>query len=96
MDINSIIREYIDAKSEKSRLEKRLDVMKKMILDAAGNVPGTLETENYTVIVSEKQQARIDTAALYSDFPDIKDVYNKVVTYPVITAAEKQQEKKTA
>jgi predicted phage-related endonuclease len=96
MDINAIIADYIAAKEAERDAKKRADAMKKTILQYAGDAE-TFTTEDYTVIIKTTSSERLDTAALYNDFPDIKNTYGKVTTSTSIDAAPvSAAEKKSA
>lgn len=85
MDINSIVAEYIAAKEAEREAKKRADAMKKTILQHAGDAE-TFTTDDYTVIIKTTASERLNTAALYKDFPDIKDTYGKITTSKTVDA----------
>ena len=87
MDINSIIASYLQEKATETAAKKRADEMKKIILQHAGNADNFI-TDEYTVIIKTTTSKRLDTAALYKDFPDIKDVYEKTTTSKTLAIAE--------
>ena len=87
MDINSLIADYIAAKEQETAAKKRADEMKKIIMQHAGNADNFV-TDKYTVIIKTTTSKRLDTSALYKDFPDIKDVYEKVTTSKTLAIAE--------
>ena len=94
MDINTIITNYLQARQAEADAKKRAAAMKELILQHAGDADN-FTTDIYTVIVKTTTSSRLDTAALYKDFPDIKDTYGKATTSKtvdvVITAdAEKK------
>lgn len=96
MDINAIIADYIAAKEAERDAKKRADAMKKAILQYAGTAE-TFTTDVYNVIIKRTASERLDTDALYKDFPDIKNVYGKVTTSTSIDAAPvSAAEKKSA
>ena len=97
MDINTVIADYIRAKQEKAAAEKREKELKALLLSIAGGRE-SFETDNFTVIVKTSASMRLDTDALYKDFPDIKKEYGRVSTSTSIIAAEKETsaEKKSA
>jgi len=76
MTINEIISAYVEATEAKKEAEKRAEAMKAAILDAMKDADSII-TDKYTVIVKTTQTTRIDTKALYHDFPDIKEAYGK-------------------
>lgn len=95
MNINEIITAYKEAKEAEKEAKKQADTMKQLIMNYA-NGKTFFETDSYNVVIDTRKTTTIDTKTLYKDFPDFKNVYGKVTTYEVITAKEKQQEKKTA
>lgn len=88
MSINEIISAYISACEEEKRAKKRAAEMKKLILSAMGENP-LFETDLYSVIMNKTVSSRIDTEALYKDFPDIKKDYGKPSISVSLTIAEK-------
>lgn len=86
MDINTIVAEYIAAKEAERDAKKRAEAMKKAILQHAGDAE-TFTTDLYNVIIKRTASERLDTDALYKDFPDIKNVYGKITTSTSIDAA---------
>lgn len=96
MDINSIIADYISAKEQEVAAKKRAAALKSIILDHAKDADN-FSTDIYTVVIKTTTSSRLDTAALYRDFPDIKSVYEKSTTSKTITAVvTAEQEKKSA
>lgn len=96
MDINTIIAEYISAKEQEAAAKKRAAALKNLILDHAKGADN-FSTDVYTVIIKTTTSSRLDTAALYKDFPDIKSVYEKQTTSTTVTAVvTADQEKKSA
>ena len=96
MDINTIISEYIKAKEEKAAAEKREKAYKALLIDHA-NGRDNFSTDIFTVIVKTSSSVRLDTAALYKDFPDMKTVYGKETTSTTVTAVYTDNaEQKTA
>lgn len=88
MSINEIISAYVSACEEEKRAKKRAEEMKKLILSTMGNNP-LFETDIYSVIMNKTVSSRIDTEALYKDFPDIKKDYGKPSISVSLTIAEK-------
>lgn len=88
MSINEIISAYVSACEEEKRAKKRAEEMKKLILSAMGNNQ-LFETDLYSVIMNKTVSSRIDTKALYADFPDIKETYGKPSISVSLTIAEK-------
>ena len=96
MDINTIITSYLQAKQAEADAKKRAAAMKELILQHAGDVDN-FTTDVYTVIVKTTTSSRLDTAALYKDFPDIKDTYGKTTTSKTVDAVvTADAEKKSA
>jgi len=93
MSIDDIITTYIQAKETETAAKKQAEMMKKLIVDYAGN-NDNFKTDKYTVILKTTTSTRLDTKALYSDFPDIKDTYGKTSTSVSVDAVETAQEDK--
>lgn len=85
MDINTIIAEYLKAKQEEAAAKKRGSALKELILNHAKGADN-FTTDVYTVIIKTSSSTRLDTAALYKDFPDIKETYGKVTTSKTVDA----------
>lgn len=85
MDINTIITSYLQEKATEAAAKKRAAAMKELIIQHAGNADN-FTTDVYTVVIKTTTSSRLDTAALYHDFPDIKSVYEKQTTSKTITA----------
>lgn len=94
MTKNEIIAAYIAATEAEKAAKKQAEAMRALILDFMGSA-AALETDLYTVAVKETESLRLDTKALYHDFPDIKRDYGKttvsrsVVAVPRAAAAGK-------
>lgn len=95
MDINNIIRAYMETVENRKAMEKQEENLKKMIYDFMGENTFA-ETDCYFLTVKETATTRLDTKALYKDFPDMKDVYGKTSMSKSLVATAKQQERKTA
>ena len=96
MNINDIITSYMQAKQAEADAKKRAAAMKELILQHAGDADN-FTTDVYTVIVKTTTSSRLDTAALYKDFPDIKDTYGKTTTSKTVDAVvTADAEKKSA
>jgi len=96
MDINTIIANYLEAKQAETENKKRAAAMKELIMQHAGHADN-FTTDIYTVVIKTTTAARLDTAALYKDFPDIKEVYEKTTTSKTINAVlTASAEKKSA
>lgn len=85
MDINTIIAAYIESKEQEKQAKKRADAMKALIIDYAKSADN-FKTDVYTVIIKTTTSTRLDTTALYKDFPDIKNTYGKTTTSQTIDA----------
>lgn len=79
MSINEIVAAYLDAKEEQKAVTARVKDLTASILAVADGRP-VFDTDDYTVTVAVTESLRLDTDALYSDFPDIKTTYGKVST----------------
>lgn len=95
MEINNIIRAYMETVENRKALEKQEENLKKMIYDFIGENTFA-ETDCYFLTVKETATTRLDTKTLYKDFPDMKEVYGKTSVSKTLVATEKQREKKTA
>lgn len=96
MDKNTLIAEYLKAKEAEAEAKKRVSALKDAILTVAGSADN-FRTDDYTVIIKTTSSVRLDTVALYRDFPDMKDVYGKVTTSKTVcVAVTAEPEKKTA
>ena len=96
MDINKIIETYLNAKQEETDAKKRAAAMKDLILQHAGDADN-FTTDLYTVIIKASTSTRLDTTALYKDFPDIKETYGKTSTSKTVDAVRTASaEKKSA
>lgn len=96
MNINDIITSYMQAKQAEADAKKRAAAMKELILQHAGNTDN-FTTDVYTVIIKTTTSSRLDTVALYKDFPDIKDTYGKTTTSKTVDAVvTADAEKKSA
>ena len=85
MNINDIITNYLQAKQAEADAKKRAAAMKELILQHAGDADNFV-TDVYTVIIKTSTSCRLDTDALYRDFPDMKDVYGKTSTSKTVNA----------
>lgn len=96
MNINDVISSYLAAKAAEAENKKRAAAMKELIMQHAG-AADNFTTDIYTVVIKTTTAARLDTAALYKDFPDIKQVYEKATTSKTINAVlTASAEKKSA
>lgn len=91
MDINSIIARFEAARAAKSAAEKEEKALRALILQyAAGR--HAFETDGFTVIVKTSSRTTLDTASLYKDFPDVRDVYGHETTVTTVTTSAKKAE----
>jgi len=96
MDINKAIEIYLQAKHDESDAKKRASDAKDFILQHAGDADN-FTTDMYTVIIKTSTSTRLDTTALYKDFPDIKETYGKTSTSKTVDAVRTADvEKKSA
>lgn len=96
MTKNEIIAAYIAASETKKTIEKQLEELKATIIDFMGN-SATFETDKYSVILKTTETIRLDTKALYKDFPDIKKDYGKLsVSRSVVAVPRSAAETKSA
>ena len=93
MNINDVITSYLQAKQAEADAKKRAAAMKELILQHAGDADN-FTTDVYTIIVKTTTSSRLDTAALYKDFPDIKDMYGKTTTSKTVDAVVTADAKK--
>ena len=96
MSINEIIAELIESEAMKKAAERRYKAAKAAVMEyAAGR--DFFETDEYSVFVKATESSRLDTDALYADFPEIKrDMYRKTTVSHSVTAAKREAEKKSA
>lgn len=97
MTINEMISSYLTIKEQAAALAKQEKQLKALLLESAAG-RDFFETESYAVTIKTTSSFRLDTEALYKDFPDIKNDYGKVTTSRSVIIAEKQQteQRKTA
>lgn len=96
MSINETISAYIEAKEAEAKAKKTVDAMKALIMQYAGN-NDVFETTDYIVSIKTTISSRLDTKALYKDFPDVKDVYNRPTeSKTIIPTAKPETMQKTA
>ena len=97
MSINEIISRYNSAKEAEATAKKESAAMKALIIEFAKDAE-TFTTDEYTVIIKTSSSTRLDTSALYKDFPDIKNTYGKTTTSISVDVAKNEAttEKKTA
>ena len=85
MTIDTIISDYLQAKQQETEAKKRAAALKDLILQHAGTAESFV-TEEYTVIIKTAVSLRLDTEALYKDFPDIKDTSGREAVSRSVTA----------
>jgi predicted phage-related endonuclease len=90
MTINEIIKSYLQEKAAETEAKKRAETMKALILEAAHGAD-YIETELYRVFIKATTSTRLDTKALYKDFPDIKEAYGKTSTSYTVDARERAE-----
>ena len=95
MTINEIVARLDAVSSALAPLKKEYDALRKQVLAYAGD-RDYFETDDNAVFIKNTPSTRLDTAALYKDFPDIKDVYNKTTFSRSVDIRAKQAEVKTA
>ena len=87
MNINKMIKEYKTITDNMSAEKKTADMLKKQIMEYAKN-NDCFMTDEYTVIIKTTESTRLDTTALYKDFPDIKETYGKTTVSKSLSIAE--------
>ena len=93
-NINNIVSEFVALTEMEKQTKKRIDELKTLIIDHAGD-SDSFTTDNYTIVIKQTESIRLYTKALYKDFPDIKNTYGKTsISKSVITA--KRDDTKTA
>jgi len=92
MSIEKMVNEYLIEKENEKKAKERKDFLKKSILEYAKD-NNFFETLEHNITIEEKTQKRLDTKALYTDFPDIKKEYEKITSYKDITIVFKAIEK---
>ena len=95
MNIDEIIAGMNAAKEEKASAEKREKFYKALLLDYAGG-RACFETDVFMVTIKTTTSTRLDTTALYNDFPDIKREYGKTTESKSVTAVCKDDALKSA
>ena len=85
MTINEIITNYNAAKDAEREAKKRAEEMKALIIEHAKGAE-LFTTDVYTVTIKTTTSERLDTKALYKDFPDIKKTYGKTTTSKSVEA----------
>ena len=91
MTINEIVAEYTAEKALEAEHAKRVKELAKIIMEHAGTADA-FSTDDWIVTIQSKPQVRLDTTALYADFPDIKEEYKKVTIAKTIVPARKTSE----
>ena len=88
MTINEIVSLYTLAKEQERKAKQEKENLKALILEYAQN-KSIFETEDFTVTIKKTESKRLDTKALYHDFPDIKKEYEKITESISIDTFEK-------
>ena len=90
MNINGILKEYLDAKEQENAAKKRAEKARDLILEHTKGK--SFVTDEYTVLIENRPSVRLDGKKLEKDFPGIKDPAQYGIvsysTYITITAAE--------
>lgn len=87
MDINYIISEYVAAAAAEKAAKKRAENARALLLEKLAGRDSVV-TDEYSVIIKKNVSTRLDTTALYKDFPDVKREYGREsVTTTVNVAA---------
>lgn len=76
MTLNEAIEIYTREDAAAKAAAKAAKAAKEFILAAAGDLD-QITTDAWTVYVKASESFRLDTVALYKDFPDIKETYGK-------------------
>lgn len=76
MTINEAIATYAREQAAAAEARKKADAAKRFILAAIGDAD-EFQTDVWTVYAKRTESTRLDTSALYRDFPDIKETYGK-------------------
>ena len=76
MTLNEAIETYTRESAKASAARKAADAAKKFILASAGD-GDKVTTDAWIVYIKRTESIRLDTDALYNDFPDIKETYGK-------------------
>lgn len=76
MTIIEAIETYNREKAIETEAKKKAEAAKKFILSFMGDNENIV-TDAYTVTLKKTASFRLDTEALYKDFPDIKETYGK-------------------
>lgn len=96
MTISEAIATYIEEKEKEATAKKRKEAMRAIIIEYMGN-NDIITTDEYTAILKKTTSNRLNTKALYKDFPDVKDVYSKPTTSTELIATKNAKpEGKTA
>ena len=96
MNINDIISELIIAKEEEKAAAARVKAYTAMVLEHAKE-NDYFETQDYSVFIKKTESFRLDTKALYADFPDIKETYGKTtISRSIIPAVRNNANEKSA
>ena len=92
MTIKEAIETYNREKTIESEAKKKAEAAKKFILSFMGDNENIV-TDAYTVTLKKTSSFRLDTEALYKDFPDIKETYGKTTVSKSLIVQETGNEK---
>lgn len=93
MSYNEMARRFLELDTMEKTIKKERDTLKKLLLEFAGESP-LAETEDFSIVITEKKSNTLDTKTLYKDFPDIKTVYGKETVSKSVAVIEKALAKK--
>jgi len=79
MSINEVVTAYVAAKEQEKIIAEQVKTLAEQIKSYAGKTD-CFETDDYSVLIKTTESIRLDTKALYHDFPDIKNTYGKITT----------------
>jgi len=74
MTLNEAISTYMEQHARETEAKKQADAAKKFILAMCEGLD-EITTDVYRVYIKRTSSVRLDSAALYKDFPDIKETY---------------------
>lgn len=93
-NIDNIVSEFVALTEMERQTKKRIEELKTIILENACD-SDSFTTSDYTIVIKQTESIRLDTKALYKDFPDIKNTYGKTsISKSIVTA--KRDNTKTA
>lgn len=95
MSIDCIVSRLFELEKELAPMKKEYDALRKQVLEYMDG-RDIFETAGHVVTVKTTTSTRLDTTALYKDFPDIKEVYNRPTVSRSVSVHEKQADAKSA